>query len=274
VARGDANAHATDKEGRLMSAPFLILDLETVPDLELWTPPPPDPEGPDIFAPIWAHRIVTIGCALLGDDCRLARINVITAAASEDPDARELALIDGLSRFVDRSSPTVVTYNGRGFDLQVLSLRSLRHGLPMAWFHDNSNARSRYSERYHIDLCDSLSHNGAGRRIGLDDLAKLIGLPGKVGIDGSQVGELYRAGKLDEIERYCLSDVAQTALLFLRFRRLQGRLNAIAYYETVGELIAKLGAEARFGELVAAINTERLLGPKPRGDAPPAKEEP
>src|SRR5262249_61711131 len=89
--------------------------------------------------------------------------------------------------------------------------------------------------------------------------ARLIGLPGKVGVDGSQVEGLYRAGKLDAIKSYCLADVAQTGLLFLRFRLLQGTMSPVEYRRCAAELMEALRADARLADVMRQIDGERLL---------------
>ena len=74
-------------------------------------------------------------------------------------------------------------------------------------------------------------------------VARLCGLPGKVGIDGSQVEGLYRAGQLAAIQSYCLADITQTAFVFLRFRLLQGILSYDAYRRAVTNLLSALEAD-------------------------------
>jgi predicted PolB exonuclease-like 3'-5' exonuclease len=147
------------------------------------------------------------------------------------------------------------------FDLPVLALRSLRAGVQMGWYYREQGLRHRYSENGHIDLCDWLADHGATRSSSLDALARLIGLPGKVGVDGSQIEGLYNAGQIDHIRNYCLADVAQTALLFLRFRLLQGVLSRERYEEIMTDVMADLRADPRLATLMKAIDGERLLRP-------------
>ena len=85
-------------------------------------------------------------------------------------------------------------------------------------------------------------------------------MPGKVGVDGSQVEGLYLAGQLAAIQRYCLADVAQTALLFLRFRLLQGMLRADQYSEATSALLDALAADGRVGEVLEGTNRAHLVG--------------
>jgi 3'-5' exonuclease len=136
-------------------------------------------------------------------------------------------------------SQTLITFNGRGFDLPVLETRALKHGLSLPRYFATGQSRntfrgSRYSDEYHIDLCDFLSNFGAAyRRNSLNVLAKLIGLPGKYTIAGEDVEYLFRQGRLKEINQYCMTDVLQTYLLFLRVELLRGKLDAGGYKEAV-----------------------------------------
>ena len=246
---------------RTPSAEYLILDIETIPDVDRWTRPelPPGTEAP--FPPTWAHRIVVIGYLWLDHGYRLKRVGVIgdPAGGTGTADQRERRLLEDFSRFIGKTRPMLVTYNGRNFDLPVIALRSLCHAIPLGWYYRDKSVRSRYSEEGHLDLCDTLGDHGAARPGKLDAVARLIGLPGKVGIDGSQVEGLYKAGQLATIQKYCLADVAQTALLFLRFRLLQAQLTFDAYRDRSSALIDALASDGRVGEVLAKLDRDHLL---------------
>jgi predicted PolB exonuclease-like 3'-5' exonuclease len=155
----------------------------------------------------------------------------------------ERALLRAFGMLVERHcqqpNAQLATFNGRGFDLPVLETRALKHGLSLPRYFAAGETRStyrgsRYSDAYHIDLCDFLSNFGAAyRRNSLNVLAKLIGLPGKYTIAGEDVEYLFRQGRLKEINQYCITDVLQTFLLFLRVELLRGRLDAAGYGEAV-----------------------------------------
>jgi predicted PolB exonuclease-like 3'-5' exonuclease len=164
-----------------------------------------------------------------------------------------------------------VTWNGRGFDLPVLALRAMRHGLSFPWYYRDTDVRYRYSEKGHLDLCDHLSDHGAASRTSLAGAAKLIGLPGKDGVDGSQVEGLYHAGQLEALRSYCLSDVIQTAFLFVRWKLLVGQLDRPAYQRTAAALLGALEADGRFARLLDTFDHERLLlgTGAPAGEPPP-----
>jgi 3'-5' exonuclease len=126
--------------------------------------------------------------------------------------------------------PTLVTFNGRGYDLPVLELAAFRYGLSLpGWFNVDARSfeqtRNRYNIEAHIDLMDLMSNFGAVRIIGgLNLLANLIGKPGKTGIDGSKIQDMYDAGQTEEINDYCRCDVLDTYFVFLRSRVLLGKL--------------------------------------------------
>jgi predicted PolB exonuclease-like 3'-5' exonuclease len=126
----------------------------------------------------------------------------------------------------------LVTFNGRGFDMPLLELAAFRYGYSAREYYQNS--RNRFNGP--IDLMDWLTNFGACRMSGgLDLLAKLLGKPGKMGISGEHVYQLYRDGKLQEINDYCLCDALDTYFVFLRTRILTGDLNLEQEAELVGK---------------------------------------
>jgi 3'-5' exonuclease len=165
------------------------------------------------------YRIRSLGC--LGSD-RFSEIELVT---------RFWQAFEGVQ--------TLITFNGRGFDLPVLETRALKYGIPLMRYFGAGQGKStyrgsRYSDAYHIDLCDFLSNFGAAyRRNSLNLLAKLIGLPGKYNIAGEDVEYLYRQGRQKEINQYCMTDVLQTYILFLRVELLRGKLDQAAYHKIV-----------------------------------------
>jgi predicted PolB exonuclease-like 3'-5' exonuclease len=134
-------------------------------------------------------------------------------------------------RRVEAFPGTLVSFNGRNFDLPVLELQALRYGCQAPrYFNEKYGHRYRYSEERHYDLFDFLSNVGASRiRGGFNLLARLIGLPGKTWVDGSMVQGLWDAGQLSAIHTYCRQDVIQTYGLFLRIELMRGRLTPDAY---------------------------------------------
>jgi predicted PolB exonuclease-like 3'-5' exonuclease len=234
-------------------ATYLVLDIETIPDPELYAPPEAATGVERPFPPLYACRPIVLGVMWLDEDLSVKRIGTI----GEGKD--EAGMMADFADFMNKWRPHVVTWNGRGFDLPVLALRGLRFGLNFNWYYRGEGYRYRFSEEGHLDLGDVLSDHGAARMTSLDGAARLIGLPGKDGVDGSQVEGLFHAGQLEALRHYCLSDVAQTAFLFLRYRLVAGLIERDVYRRAASGLLAAMEADGRFSRLLGAVERTRLL---------------
>ena len=232
---------------------YLVLDIETIPDPQLYTPPEVTTGQDRPFPPLYAHRPIVLGVLWLDENYAFRRLGVIGEAKDEP------GMLADFASFADQHRPHLVTYNGRSFDLPVIALRCLRHGIPLRFFFADKDYRYRFSDAGHIDLYDFLSEHGAAKVGSLDAVARVVGLPGKVGVDGSQVEGLYNGGQLEQIKKYCLTDVAQTAFLFLRYRLLQGVLDVPAYQLAARTLLEALEADGRVQAVIDKIDRARLL---------------
>jgi 3'-5' exonuclease len=179
------------------------------------------------FLPLHQHRVVAISCVM-----RSREGLKLWSLGDEGADEAELVarFFDGIERF----SPDLVSWNGGGFDLPVLHYRALRHGVaaPRYWEVGDADRDFRYNNylgRFHwrhIDLMDVLAGfqlRGAAR---LDEVAVLLGLPGKLGLSGDRVWDAWRQGQLGAIRDYCETDVLNTWLVYLQFEQFRGRRNA------------------------------------------------
>lgn len=130
-----------------------------------------------------------------------------------------------LGKYLDT---TLVTFNGRSFDLPLLELAAFRYGISIPkWFRGETrpDPRYRYSSERHLDLYDKLTNFGATRFAGgLNLAATLLGKPGKMNLAGHMVQDKYNAGALQEIHDYCCCDVLDTYFVFLRVMLMSGRL--------------------------------------------------
>jgi hypothetical protein len=147
--------------------------------------------------------------------------------------------------------PTLVSFNGRSFDLPLLELAAFRYGISVPdWFSTKLKSwdqyRNRYNQNAHLDLQELLTNFGASRlNGGLNLVANLLGQPGKMGVAGYMVQDLYHAGKLAEINDYCRCDVLDTYFAFLRSAVVQGQLPLEQEQELVGEARQWLAEEAK-----------------------------
>jgi 3'-5' exonuclease len=185
------------------------------------------------FFPVPFHIPISIATLQADDNYRILSLGCLGADRFSESEL--------VARFwqIFENSQTLVTFNGRGFDLPVLEIQALKHALSLGRYFGadqgrNSHRGSRYNDAFHIDLCDFLSNFGAVHpRNSLNLLSKLIGLPGKYTIEGEDVEYLHRQGRHKEINQYCITDVLQTYLLFLRVELLRGKLTKDAYYAAI-----------------------------------------
>lgn len=230
---------------------YLVLDIETILDPELPLPQSPDATGSLPPAPY--HQVVAIGVLWMDEAWRPQRLGVIGDRKPEG------GILQDFARFVDERRPDLVTWNGRGFDLPVIAARCLRHGVPLRHYYTDRDVRYRFSPEGHFDLMDFLADFGAARPAKLDVVAKLVGMPGKYGVDGKDVAPMVHAGKLAEVQAYCLSDVVQTAAIFLRLELVRARLDPATYRSAMEALLAMVEADPRVAPMLAHVQRPRLL---------------
>ncbi len=227
----------------MMPDAVLVFDLETIPDLSAarklygfdglsdeeaslaWTNLRMQ-QGGNEFPRLPFHEIVC--CSGLG--WRDGKLSLFSFSQ------KTLAEADILRRFLgifDQLSPTLVSWNGSGFDLPVLMYRAMLHGVTAKGLLDQGESipnrkYNNYLNRYHplhTDLMDVLAMFSGGKGQKLDDMAVLMGCPGKQGISGYQVPQMVAEHRWEEIEQYCESDVLNTWLIYLRWLRLKGVLS-------------------------------------------------
>ena len=228
--------------------PVLAFDIETVPDTDGLRrmyghgPHNSDAEvaqaafdrrreltGSD-FLPLHLHRVVAISCALRDRDS----FRVWSLGEADEPEQELIRrFFDGIEKY----TPQLVSWNGSNFDLPVLNYRALIHGVRAARFWDTgeddrdfkwNNYISRYHSR-HLDLMDVLAMYQGRGNAPLDQIAQLLGLPGKLGMDGSKVWDVYQGGGIEAIRHYCETDVANTYLVYQRFQLIRGALDESQY---------------------------------------------
>lgn len=243
---------------------IIVFDLETVPDLaaaaRIHNTRLGDDEAArealgDAFPKLPLHKIVSIGAIVAEQLGHTWKVRSIGA-----PHIGERSEAELVQAFVDRVAdlrPQLVTFNGNSFDLPVLRYRAMINRISAPGL----NARG-YFHRYTddaLDLCDLLASFDARSKMGLNDLCRVLGFPGKPdGMDGSQVEEYVKAGRIDEVAAYCESDVVGTYRLFLVHELFTGRLTREGFDTSEADLVRflaeKVEAKPHYGALVGASN--------------------
>lgn len=227
---------------------ILVFDIETVPDVEsgrrLYQLEHESDQviadimrqkrlekGHSDFLPHHLQRVVAISAALRTPDA-------FKIASLGNVHSNEKNLIDAFFKCLEKYLPSLVSWNGSGFDLPVLHYRALLHGIssPSYWnTGEQGDTRFRwnnYLNRYHTrhtDLMDILAAYQGRANAPLTEIAVMLGFPGKLGMDGAQVWETFLEGHPDRIRHYCETDVLNTYLIYLRFELMRGNLTESDY---------------------------------------------
>lgn len=247
----------------------LSFDIETVPDADLLRlsrgmPDAGDDEvidaareaaleksgGKSDFLPLVFHKVAVVSIVMRNRD-RL----VIDSKSPPESDERDA--VEAFFGIVDKHSPTLVSWNGSGFDLPVLAMRALRHGIVASGYWQGPGDKWRqYASRYHDahhDVMDVIAHRNLRAAAKLEDIALSCGLPGKMGYSGSQVLEMYRAKNYADLSAYCEIDALNTYLVWCRFQLVAGHLPPDRYKEEINLVEAELASSgaphlSRFAE--------------------------
>jgi 3'-5' exonuclease len=221
---------------------ILVFDIETIPDTQsgrrlydleglsdkevaevMFNHRRQETDGSSDFLRLHLHKVVAISAVLSTS----GSINVWSLG---NEDANEKEILQRFYEGIERYTPRLVSWNGRGFDLPVMHYRALLHGIqaPRYWETGNddqsfrwNNYISRFHDR-HTDVMDMLAGYEFRAVAPLDQIATMLGYPGKMGMSGDKVWETYLRGDLESIRNYCETDVLNTYLVYLRFELMRG----------------------------------------------------
>lgn len=253
-----------------MTPNYLVFDIETIPDvdvLRIWQPDMPvewtDEQVVDhaqqlqyaknqsTFLPVYTHKVACISYVYRSNE--VLKIGSIGQVA--DP---EIELVRKFFEIIERKTPQIISWNGKGFDAPVLQYRSLLHGIvaPKYWDQGENNRENKWNNylgKYHsqhLDLMDLIGSYQA--KAPLDIISKMLGAPGKSGFDGKNVWDAWRQGKLADIRHYCETDVVNTYLVFARFQYIRGNWPLEHYQNEITLLRSTLENKGeQWGEFLA-----------------------
>jgi predicted PolB exonuclease-like 3'-5' exonuclease len=214
--------------------PLLVLDIETIPDARF--------HHSDEFPKLLHHQVIAVAwlSASYIADGDTSRFEIDGANCCGEVGSSEKELISELFDFIEGVQPRLVTFNGRGFDLPVLRYRALQYGISAPWYSKGATKWENYDQRFrpewHCDLMDVLSGYGASKAAKLGEMCDLLGIPCKSEFDGSDVMGRYRAGQIQEIRDYAVSDVMATHALFLKYALFRGEISPEGYAKSVKSL--------------------------------------
>jgi len=234
---------------------IFVFDIETVPDtdggrniLDLGD----ELSDSDVAKAMFATRRQEVGHDFLRLHLqRIVAISVVLKSSDRlkvwslgEEGSSEKELIERFFSGIERYTPTLVSWNGGGFDLPVLHYRSMLHKITAERYwetgdSDQSFRWNKYQSRYHnrhTDLMDVLASFSPRANVPLDQMASLLGFPGKMGMSGAKVWDTFQDGNVKAIRDYCETDVLNTYLVYVRYLLMKGSLLPDSY-ETEIELL-------------------------------------
>jgi len=234
----------------MLGQSVIVWDLETVPDLpgfaaanDLVGKPDADIRAAlgNMFPKHMYHTIVCIGALVAHHESDHWAVDALGAPYVGE--RTEKQLIGAFCDKIAELKPQLVTFNGNSFDLPVLRYRAMIHGVSAPGL-----AARLYFNRYTedaVDLCDILSSFAPHTKASLNELSKIMGLPGKPeGIDGSEVERYFLEGRIKEIADYCEIDVVNTYRVWLRYELFRGRLSESEHQASERSLADFIAARA------------------------------
>ncbi len=255
---------------------ILVFDIETVPDVVAGRKLH-DLDGlsdEDTASALFAMRRAKVGHDFLPHYLqKIVAISLVISNGKQfkvwslgDEQSDEKELIQRFFSGLDKHTPTLVSWNGSGFDLPVLHYRALLHGIPAPTYWESGENQqnfkwNNYLNRFHyrhLDLMDVLAGYQNKAFAPLDDIAHMLGFPGKMGMSGSKVWDAYLAGGIQDIRNYCETDVLNTYCVYLRFELIRGVINHDEYTKALSNLKAHLSQDdtkPHLTEFLSHMNT-------------------
>ncbi len=222
----------------------LVFDIETIPDVasgrklyhfegtdaevaeQMFAKRREETNGSD-FLRLHLQKVLVISAVLAkGDQVKVWSLGDLRSTEND--------IIQKFFEIIQLRVPVLVSWNGAGFDLPVLHYRALVNGVVAERYwecgeNDQSFKWNNYLNRYHyrhLDLMDVLACYQAKANAPLDEIASMLGFPGKMGMSGGKVWDYYCQGQLQEIRDYCETDVLNTYLVYLSFEQMRGCLSS------------------------------------------------
>jgi len=213
------------------------------------------------FLALHLHKIVAISAVFKHQDN-------LSVWSLGDIESNEEEIIQRFFSGIERFGADLVSWNGSGFDLPVIHYRAMKYGIsaPRYWDtgHIDKNTKfNNYISRYqfrHIDVMDVVALYQPRAFAPLDQVATILGFPGKMGMSGAKVWDNYRNGDLKGIRDYCETDVLNTYLVYLRFELMRGKLTHEEYERESDKLVDFLAGsnEPHFFEFLEAWKGEEF----------------
>ncbi len=181
--------------------------------------------------PLHLHKIVAISIVYrgMGDDMG----KWLAVRSLGDENSTETDLLQQFFDEVEGRTPTLVSWDGSDVDLPIIHYRALKNSIsaPAYWEMGENNAEFRHDNylnrqhQRHTDLKDVLASYHRHASAPLNDIAKLLGFPGSLGVASSQLWDAFQAGGISGIRHSGETDVLNIYLIYLRYQLMRGEIS-------------------------------------------------
>jgi predicted PolB exonuclease-like 3'-5' exonuclease len=220
-------------------------------------------DAEDCFIPPRYHQPVCIVLTLLDPQLQYMGHKTLTHTDLTKPGHIVHEFWREYNEVKQHYQPTLVTFNGRGFDMKVMEALGLAYGTDLTQWLKLScppweDPRHILCRNGHIDLFDTLGKHGS-----LGFWAHQVGAPGKVGVDGTDVEALFEAGRLDTISAYCATDVLNTIAVLGRVLYCTGVLprdwRNEAFEQVMGKMMEGRETDPIMTEFLSRYRSEGMF---------------
>lgn len=189
------------------------------------------------------HKVVSVSILIADikniDGYEYYNIEKIGTISSTNNTEKEI--VEKFFKYILKYIPRLVDYNGKNFDLPVMKYRAMKYNISIENLFKSGDKWNNYNQKYsldwHCDLLDALSDFGSSARCKMNEVCAILGIPGKIGIDGSKVATMYDEGLLNDIDNYCETDVLNTYLIYLNYALLTGKIDNSGFLSMNNDLI-------------------------------------
>lgn len=208
-----------------------------------------DGKNPFLRQPFW--KVIAISFVILRLERKHIEFKGILSNSinADDNKMTEKMLVEKFFSYIkkcvekDGEKPTLISYNGKMFDIPVLQYRAMKYGIQAPEFYMRKTKWDGYEARYtdeHLDLIEVLSNYGASAKIKMLEICSIFNIPCKFNNSGSDVTDMYDAGKIIDIQNYCEIDVICTTLIYAKYSMHRGALDEDSFKSFISYLIEEL----------------------------------
>lgn len=221
---------------------MIVFDIETTPDRELikaihnktvdeYKLECKEKVGHD-FLKIIYHKIISIGVTILNkQDYTIEHTRSTTVGVMKNnTHFKEEDLITRFDGLLGKTGhDTIVSYNGKAFDIPVIMRRSMKYKIPLIHLNYSPNQYKSYTHKFNDDMHLDLVYI-TPERLSLQESCMMCGFSAKKnGIDGSVVDSLSP----EDVDKYVKIDCLSTTKLLYHYLLMRNIIDRFQFEQLI-----------------------------------------